>query len=142
MNKNRFKNRLLVAGLVLTVTLALCGCSNQEEEVKKRINQEISLIENEIEALEKHQKNMRSMISRMETELQAMRAELKKEAPRIEAAKKGTMSLRDLNQNGLGESPATSVMKNPAWNVLWVLFFILLLWLFYRFRVKASTKSK
>lgn len=142
MNMNLLKNRLLVAGLVLTLSLVLCGCSNQDEELKKRINQEISLIEREVEALEKHQKNMRTMISRMETELQAMRTELKKEAPRIEAAKKGTMSLRELNQNGLGESPVSSVLKNPAWNVLWVLFFILLLWLFYRFRVKASSKAK
>ncbi len=142
MKENRFKNHLLVAGLVLVLCLATTGCSNEDENLKRLVAQEITLIEKQVQAIESHQQNMRKMVSQMETQLKAMRAELDEEAPRIQAANKGITSLRELNQHGLGESPASSALKNPAWNILWVLFFILLLWLFYRFRVKATSKSE
>jgi TolA-binding protein len=142
MKKNRSINHLLTASLIFAISVLALGCSNEDEELKKQINREISVVEKQVEALETHQQNMRKMIGQMETQLQAMRAELQKEAPRIEAARQGTQALRDLNMHGFGESPAESTLKNPAWNVLWVLFFLLLLWLFYRFRVKATSKSE
>jgi len=112
------------------------GCDNrEEEELKKQIQMQIDLIEREIAAVEQHQEAMRAMIEDMQSRIDLMQEELRKEAPRIHAANLHIDALRSLTKFGLGESPAEAVAKEPAWswwNALWVTLFVFILWLLYR----------
>jgi len=125
----------------LTAPLLLSGCKNQaEESYRKEVKNYIDLIETQIVHIEQHHDNMRKMIAQMRVQLDAMQAELDQEAPRIKAASSAVKGLREVNAQAR-ESALEYTAKNPSWNFLYLMLFLLLLWVFYRLKVKASAKS-
>lgn len=115
------------------------SCSNDEEETKLKatIQTEISNLQNEVNGMEEQQKAMLTLIDQMTAQLDQMKAELAKDKVKVTAANKNIKALRDYTTQGFGPSPFDQTLENPSWNVLWVLFFVLLLWLFYRMRHRS-----
>ena len=136
------KTMKLLVVVILAVGGLVMGCSNQEEEqLRSQIGDQINLLDKQVKEMDAHQQNLRAMIGEMRTQLETMQAELDKETPRIEAANKAMLSLRELTTVGFGDSPLVATAKDPSWSVLWVLLFVFLLWLFYRLKTKAAPQS-
>ncbi len=143
MTKHWMK-RLGVVVFTLVLGIIMVGCGDEDEQLKKQMQLEITNVEKQIGALEKHQEAMRQMIAETQSQLQAMQEELDKESPKIHAANVSLKSLRQLNMGGMGPSPAEEVMEDPGWsygNILWLVFFIFVLWLFYRMRHRNTVNE-
>ncbi len=144
MKNTAFKG--LFACICVFLTVGSLACENrEEEELKKQIQMQINMLEREVNSVEQHQQAMRALIQDMQTQLSAIQEELNKEAPRIHAANMHLMALRDLTTLGMGEGPAESTIREPAWNmwnVLWLVLFVFILWLFYRFRQRRIKDSR
>jgi uncharacterized protein HemX len=131
----------LLAALVLFSTFMAVGCNNDDKELNRQIQQQISLIEDQVKKMEQSQENMRNLIREMQAQLDVMEDELNKEAPRIHSAQNAVSYLRQLTTVGFGESAAESTLRDPGWSmtsVLWLLLFVTILWLLYRFRQRSS----
>ena len=142
--KKTSKSLLALLALSLIAPLLVGGCNNNDKELKRQIQQQITLLEEQVKGVEKHQENMRAMINEMQTQLNAMQEELNKESPRIHAANSAILSLKQLTTVGFGESAAESTLREPGWSmtsVFWLLLFVFILWLFYRFRVRGRTQQ-
>jgi capsule polysaccharide export protein KpsE/RkpR len=133
------------AVLALVAGLLAGGCKDREkEELNRQIQQQITIIETEMNAVEAHQEKMRGMIKQMQSELDAMQEELNKEAPRVHAAGSALGYLKELSTFGFGESAASETLREPAWsltNVLWIGLFLLIIWLLYRYMLKGRAKQ-
>jgi predicted PurR-regulated permease PerM len=138
---NRVATKVWVA-LGVTILMAgvmvACGPDKEELEVQNLIQQQITVIDNQVKGLESHQAKMREMIASMQAQLEAMQKELDNEAPKLEAASKGILSLREYTTMGLGESPGMETLKNPSVNWAWVILFVLVVWVLYRVRHRKS----
>jgi septal ring factor EnvC (AmiA/AmiB activator) len=131
---------LFMVGLALT--LLVSGCKNEEEEnYKKGVKDQIDMVEKQVNEIEQHQANMRKMITEMKVQLDDMQAELDKEKPRIHTAKTAITELRNLNAEFGDESALEYTAQHPSYNFIYLMLFLLLLWVFYRLKVKSSKKA-
>jgi hypothetical protein len=129
--------------LALSIILALAGCSGDDKELNRQIQSQITELEKQVVGMEEHQQAMREMVREMQNQLNLIQQELNKEAPRIHAVNNHLGYLKQLTTIGFGESSMESTLREPAWtwtSVLWLLFFVLILWLLYRYRIRSTAK--
>jgi len=141
MMNTLFRRCALLAALVLFSMIMAGGCNNDDKELNRQIQQQISLIEDQVKNMEQSQENMRTLIRDMQAQLDGMEEELNKKSPRIHSAQNAVSYLRQLTTVGFGESAAESTLREPGWSmtsVLWLILFVFILWLFYRFRARSS----
>lgn len=141
MNKELAK-RWGIALLASVLLLVLgTGCKDKDEELNKQIQDQITLIDREVKEIDQHQAAMRQMVAQMQTQLNALQAELAEDQRRVKAANDVVPHLRELTTSGFGESPAHWTLGHFSASWAWVLIFLLLLFLFYRLRAKSHPQE-
>lgn len=137
------KTRGVFLALALVAVLSLIGCGpSKEDELNKQIRAQITLIDREIAALERHQEALRGIVVDMQTQIDLMNEELNQTAPRIHAAKSAAGYLGELTTVGFGETPAHYTMRTShqwGWTTIGVVsLFLFILWLFFRIRHRSQ----
>ena len=133
MKRGWTKAWALLVVVAFAASLGLgCGRDKEEEKLQVQIQDQITLVDTQVKGLEGHQAKMREMIAGMQAQLSEMQKELDGEAPKLKAASDGVLGLRELTTVGFGETPAMETLKNPSYNVAWMVLFVLLLWVLYR----------
>jgi outer membrane murein-binding lipoprotein Lpp len=144
--KGIFKNerkglmqRFVLIGVVVGTFLLLCAnCGRSEREGQKELIQDqIEVVEKQVSELENHQSNLRESIHAMQQELEQMDRELDKISPRLKASRSSLSYLRELSIEEQGESALARTMRNIPITTH-VLLWILVLWLFYRIRIRRN----
>jgi len=118
----------MLAGVVLI------SCSDRKEELQAQIQNNITVVERNVQALEHGRLARQARLHQLETQLVAMELELAQGDRRIEVAGKGVVYLRELTTVGFGESAGSWVLRNPAssTNLFLFLGLCLVIWLLYR----------
>jgi septal ring factor EnvC (AmiA/AmiB activator) len=137
--------RVFLLVLAAAAAVGAGGCHDkQRDELNRQIQNQIQIIDKEMKAVEAQQETMRATVKEMQKQVDAMQDELNREAPRLHAAGSALSYLQELTTVGFGESPAESTLREPAWsisNVLWVILFLCIIWLLYRYLVRGRAKE-
>jgi hypothetical protein len=124
---------LFVAGLGLG-----CGKDREETEKEKQTKDNIANLEQEMKGLEAHQATLGKMIKDMQTQLEAMQAELDSQTPKLKSTNDSIAYLKDLTNQGFGPGPFDYVLRNPNFSfpvvltLISLLFIVLILYRYHR----------
>jgi len=125
------------SGVLVFLAVVLLSCSDRDEETGRVIQRGIDGLEEQVQGMGEGHREIERLAGEMEVALGKMSAELEARQSRLTAARKANMALGRLVAEGLGESPASYVLRNPATGPAVLIVMALLataLLVFYRMR--------
>ncbi len=128
-----------IAALIALVSFLAC-CSDADEDKRKLTSLHIDTVQKQVNGIDEGRVELQNRVLAMEKTMANLRAETVQSSARLTAARKSSESLRLLHQRGLGETPFSWTLRNPAFSmdVFWVVALgLFVIWLMWRFKMKS-----